>query len=77
MVLIFFLLPFLSCLVSVLILWNAGRNMQEKFSIFLFTPENIDRDSANLISILRTVFWITLIITVWMGVYICRKRVTF
>lgn len=77
MFLILVLLPVLIFLVSALILGNSGRNLKEKLTIFFLTPDNIDRDSYNLISILRFCFWVSLIVSVWMITRICRGRGTF
>lgn len=77
MFLILALLPVLIFLVSALILGNSGRDLKEKITIFFLTPDNIDRDSYNLISILRFCFWVSLVVSVWMINMICRGRGTF
>ncbi len=77
MFLIIALLPILIFLVSALILGNSGRDLKEKITIFFLTPDNIDRDSYNLISILRFCFWVSLIVSVWMIIKICKGRGTF
>ena len=77
MFLIVALLPILIFLVSALILGNSGRDLKEKITIFFLTPDNIDRDSYNLISILRFCFWVSLVVSVWMIIKICKGRSTF
>ncbi len=77
MILIFILLPFLIFIISALILGNSGRNLKEKFTIFLITPVDIDRDSSNLISILRFCFWVSLAASVWIVINVYKKRGTF
>ena len=66
MILVLGLLPFLTLLISALILGNAGRNYKEKITLFFFSPEDTDRESANLIAALRFFFWISLLVSAWM-----------
>ena len=35
----FFMMPFLLLLFSFLVLFNAGRNLKEKLTIFIFMPK--------------------------------------
>ena len=48
MIFILFLLPLLILLFSFLVLFNAGRNLKEKFTVFLYNPENTGKGSSNL-----------------------------
>ncbi len=69
-----FMVPFLLLLFSFLVLSNAGRNLKEKLTIFLFNPENTGKGSSNLITILRISFWLSLFICLWMIISIVRHK---
>jgi len=66
MILVLGLLPFLTLLISALVLGNAGRNLKEKITLFFFSPTDTDRESANLIAALRFFFWASLLVSAWM-----------
>ncbi len=66
MVLVLGLLPFFVVLISALILGNAGRNILEKVTLFFYTPRDVEKDSANILILLRAAFWVSLFISVWM-----------
>jgi hypothetical protein len=66
MILVLGLLPFLTLLFSALVLGNAGRNHKEKITLFFFSPDDTDRESAKLIVALRVFFWISLLVSAWM-----------
>jgi hypothetical protein len=74
MIFILFLLPLLILLFSFLVLYNAGRNLKEKLTIFLYNSENTGKGSSNLIIILRISFWVSLIICLWMIITIIRHK---
>lgn len=74
MVLILFLIPFLLFVISTLVLINAGRHPKEKITIFFITPENIDKDSSAIISIVRFIFWTSLIASVYIVHLIYSNR---
>ena len=57
-----FMVPFLLLLFSFLVLSNAGRNLKEKLTIFIFNPENTGKGSSDLMTVLRIIFWISLFI---------------
>lgn len=65
MILILFLIPFLLFVISALVLVNAGRTPTEKITIFFVNPENIDKDSHAIISILRFIFWASFVASVF------------
>ena len=67
MILVLGLLPFLTLLISALILGNAGRNYKERITLFFFSPEDTDKASLDLIKALRVCFWISLVISIWMA----------
>ena len=69
-----FMVPFLLLLFSFLVLSNAGRNLKEKLTIFLFNPENTGKGSSNLIMVLRISFWLSLFICLWMIISIIRHK---
>jgi hypothetical protein len=66
MILVLGLLPFLTLLISALILGNAGRTSREKVSLFFHSPDDTDKASSDLIKVLRVCFWISLVISIWM-----------
>jgi hypothetical protein len=66
MILVLGLIPFFIVLISSLILGNAGRNMVEKVTLFFYTPNDVEKDSAKLLIFLRAAFWISLFLSVWM-----------
>lgn len=65
MIFILFLLPFLLLLFSFLVLSNAGRNLKEKLTIFIFNPEDASKGSSDLMTVLRIIFWISIFLSVW------------
>lgn len=65
MIFILFLLPFLLLLFSFLVLSNAGRNLKEKLTIFIFNPEDAFKGSSDLMTVLRIIFWISIFLSVW------------
>ncbi len=65
MSLMLFLAPFLMLLFSFLVLSNAGRNFKEKFTIFLFNPENAGKGSSGTMTVLRIIFWLSLLLSGW------------
>jgi hypothetical protein len=65
MVLMLGLLPFFVLLISTLVLGNAGRNLKEKFTLFFYSPRDVEKDSANLLIFLRAAFWISLLLSAW------------
>ncbi|MEW6107550.1 MAG: hypothetical protein AB1632_00050 [Nitrospirota bacterium] len=71
------MIPFLSAAVSALILGNSGRTLREKFTIFFISPKDIDKDNLNIASVLRFVFWVSLIVSIWMITTICRRKGSF
>jgi hypothetical protein len=68
------MVPFLLLLFSFLVLSNAGRNLKEKLTIFIYNPENTGKGSSNLIMVLRIIFWISLFICVRMIISIIRHQ---
>jgi hypothetical protein len=66
MILVLGLLPFFVVLISALILGNAGRNWQEKITLFFCSPQDVERDSVNLLNILRVAFWVSLVLSSWL-----------
>jgi hypothetical protein len=66
MILVLGLVPFFAVLISALVLGNAGRNPKEKITLFFFSPEDTDKESASLIAFLRFAFWISLLVSTWM-----------
>jgi hypothetical protein len=74
MVLILFLIPFLTLIFSFLVLSYAGRNLKEKLTIFLFNPENDGKGSSDLIMVLRVVFWISLFLSAWIIIGTVRHK---
>lgn len=74
MFLILFTVPFLLLLFSFLVLSNAGRNLKEKLTVFLFNPKNTGKDSSGLMTVLRAVFWISLFICLWLIISIIRHK---
>ena len=66
MILVLGLLPFLTLLISALVLGNAGRNLKEKVTLFFFSPEDTDKESASLIAFFRFAFWISFFLSSWM-----------
>ena len=69
-----FMVPFFLFLFSFLVLVNAGRNLKEKLTIFLFNPENTGKGSSDLMTVLRAVFWISLFICLWLIISITRHK---
>lgn len=65
MILVLGLLPFLTLLISALILGNAGRDHKEKLTLFFYSPEDTDKESYALIAALRFFFWISLLVSAW------------
>jgi hypothetical protein len=61
-------------LFSFLVLSNAGRNLKEKLTIFLLNPENADKRSSGMITVLRAVFWISLFLSAWIIISLARHR---
>ncbi len=74
MVLIIFLLPCLFVLLTALILGNSGRTLKEKFTIFIYSPDDIDNDSSVPIAVLRWCFWISVILSTWIIIGIIMNR---
>ncbi len=66
MILVLGLLPFLTLMVSAIIIGNAGRNYREKMTLFFFSPDDTDKESAAIISVLRVLFWASLLVSAWM-----------
>jgi len=60
-----FMIPFLLLVFSFLVLFNAGRNLKEKLTIFILNPEDASKGSSGPISFLRMIFWISLFLSVW------------
>ena len=60
-----FMIPFLLLVFSFLVLFNAGRNLKEKLTIFILNPEDASNGSSDPISFLRIIFWISLFLSVW------------
>ena len=60
-----FMVPFLLFLFSFLVLSNAGRNLKEKLTIFIFNPEDASGGSSGPMTVLRIIFWISLFLCVW------------
>ena len=69
-----FMVPFFLLLFSFLVLVNAGRNLKEKLTIFLFNPENTGKGSSDLMTVFRAVFWISLFICLWLIISIIRHK---
>lgn len=76
MVLVLLLMPVLAMLICGLVLFSAGRTPRERLTIFFDTPKDSGRDEG-LITIIRFIFWVSLIVSVWMVVKTCRGRGAF
>jgi len=70
----FFMVPFLLLVFSFLVLFNAGRNLKEKFTIFLLNPEDALKGSSGLMAVLRIIFWISLFLSAWIIIGILRYK---
>lgn len=64
MILILFLIPFLTLLFTALVLSYTGRNFKEKLTIFLYNPEDAGKASSDMIMLLRIGFWISFFLSV-------------
>jgi len=69
-----FMVPFLLLLFSFLVLFNAGRNLKEKLTIFFFNPENTGKVSSGPMTVLRAVFWISFFVCLWLIVSMIRYK---
>ena len=69
-----FMVPFLLLLFSFLVLSNAGRNLKEKLTIFIFNPEDAAKGSSGLMTVLRIIFWISLFLSVWIIISLVRHK---
>jgi hypothetical protein len=69
-----FMVPFLLLLFSFFVLSNAGRNLKEKLTIFLFNPEDAPESSSGLITVLRIIFWISLFSSAWIIIGLIRRK---
>ncbi len=69
-----FMVPFLLLLFSFLVLSNAGRNLKEKFTIFIFNPEDAHSGSSGPMTVLRIIFWVSFILSVWIIAGLVRHR---
>jgi len=69
-----FMVPFFLLLFSFLVLSNTGRTLKEKFTIFIYNPENTGKGSSGLMTVLRGVFWVSLFICLWMIISIIRHK---
>jgi hypothetical protein len=74
MILILSLLPFLILLFSFLVLFNAGRNLKEKLTIFLLNPDDVPKGSSGLMAVLRIIFWISFFLSAWIIIGILRHK---
>jgi len=75
MSLVFFSVPFLVFLFSFLVLTYSGRDFKEKFTIFLYNPEDVGRDSSGLMNVLRVSFWISFLVSSWIIIGIIRSKI--
>ncbi|MDH4231943.1 MAG: hypothetical protein OEW04_07915 [Nitrospirota bacterium] len=75
MSLVLFSIPFLVFLFSFLVLTYAGRNFREKFTILLYNPDDVGRDSSGLINVLRVSFWISFLVSSWIIIGIIRSKI--
>lgn len=76
MILVFLLLSFFVVVFCALLLINAGRTFPERIGIFFNTPRDSGRDEG-LITIVRFIFWVSLIVSAWIVVKLCRGRGAF
>ncbi len=63
MILILFLVPFITLLFTALVLSYTGRNLKEKLTIFLYNPEDAGKGPPNMITVLRIGFWLSLFLS--------------
>lgn len=74
MILILFMIPFLTLLFTALVLSYTGRNFKEKLTIFLCNPEDTGKGSSGLITVLRIGFWLSLFLSVLVIISIIRHK---